>query len=171
MIPQPKSPYAVSKLTGEYYCRVFQQVYGLKTVVLRYFNVYGPRQDPNREHAAVIPKFVKAALSGEPLIIFGDGEQTRDFTFVKDVVDATILAAECDAYGTFNVAQGDRITLNDLTKLIAGITGNRSKIIREKPRTGDIKHSLADISKFGAFGYEPKYSWEEGIRETVKSFQ
>jgi len=171
MMPQPKSPYAVSKLTGEYYCQVFQQVYGLKTVVLRYFNVYGPRQDPERKHAAVIPKFIKAALNGEPLIIFGDGEQTRDFTFVKDVVGANILAAECDACGTFNVAQGDRITLNDLAELIAGITGNRSEIIHEKPRLGDIKHSLADISKYKAFGYEPKYSWEDGIRETVRSFQ
>ena len=171
MMPQPESPYAVSKLTGEYYCQVFQKVYGLPTVCLRYFNVYGPRQDPDRKHAAVIPKFIKVALNGDPLIIFGDGEQTRDFTFVKDVVDATILAAESDACGLLNVSYGKSINLKDLAKFIVNIAGKNIGVIHQELRAGDVRHSLADISRARAFGYEPKYSLEEGLRETIRSFK
>lgn len=171
MVPNPLSPYAVTKLAGEYYCQVFHQVYGLPTVCLRYFNVYGPRQDPNSQYAAVIPSFIKRALEGDSPIIFGDGEQTRDFTFIKDTVEANILAAESDACGLFNIAQGESITINELAKLIITIVGKNMEPVHQEPRPGDIRHSLADISRARAFGYEPRYSLEKGLRETIRSFQ
>jgi len=171
MVPHPLSPYAVTKLAGEYYCQVFHQVYELPTVCLRYFNVYGPRQDPNSQYAAVIPRFIKRALEGNPPIIFGDGEQTRDFTFVKDAVEASILAAESDARRLFNIAQGESITINELAKLIISIVGENMEPVHQEPRPGDIRHSLADISRARAFGYEPRCSLKEGLRETIRSFQ
>lgn len=171
MVPHPLSPYAVTKLAGEYYCQVFHQVYGLPTVCLRYFNVYGPRQDPNSQYAAVIPSFIKRALEGNPPIIFGDGEQTRDFTFVKDAVEASILAVESDARGLFNIAQGERITINELARLVISIVGKNMEPVHQEPRPGDIRHSLADISRARAFGYEPRCSLKEGLRETIRSFQ
>lgn len=171
MVPHPLSPYAVTKLTGEYYSQVFHQVYGLPTVCLRYFNVYGPRQDPNSQYAAVIPSFIKRALESNPPIIFGDGEQTRDFTFVKDAVEASILAAESDACGLFNIAQGESITINKLARLVISIVGKKMEPVHQEPRPGDIRHSLADISRARAFGYEPRYSLEKGLRETIRSFQ
>ncbi len=170
MVPSPLSPYAVTKLAGEYYCRVFHQVYGLATVCLRYFNVYGPRQDPNSQYAAVIPKFIKSSCEGKPSIIFGDGEQTRDFTFVKDVVEANLLAAQSDACGLFNVSRGESITINRLAKLITEFAGNKVEPIHQEPRPGDIRHSLADVSKAKAFGYEPKYDLKAGLAETVRWF-
>ena len=172
MTPSPRSPYAVSKLAGEYYCQVFSQVYGLPTVCLRFFNVYGPRQDPDSPYAAVIPLFIKRLCEGKPPIIFGDGTQTRDFTFVKDAVDANILLAQSDASGVFNISQGKSITINQLAELIIKLVGsNKIKPIYQEPRPGDILHSLADISKAKVFGYEPKYSLEEGLRETIESFE
>lgn len=171
MVPHPLSPYAVTKLAGEYYCQVFYQVYGLPTVCLRYFNVYGPRQDPNSQYAAVIPSFIKRALEGNPPIIFGDGEQTRDFTFVKDAVEASILAVESDARGLFNIAQGERITINELARLVISIVGENMEPVHQELRPGDIRHSLADISLARAFGYEPRCSLKEGLRETIRSFQ
>ncbi len=171
MVPHPLSPYAVTKLAGEYYCQVFHQVYGLPTVCLRYFNVYGPRQDPNSQYAAVIPSFIKRALEGNPPIIFGDGEQTRDFTFVKDAVEASILAVESDARGLFNIAQGERITINELARLVISIVGENMEPVHQELRPGDIRHSLADISLARAFGYEPRCSLKEGLRETIRSFQ
>ena len=170
-MPNPLSPYAVTKLAGEYYCLVFHQVYGLPTVCLRYFNVYGPRQDPTSQYAAVIPRFITRAFEGNSPIILGDGEQTRDFTFIKDVVAANILAAESDAYGLFNIAQGKSITINELAKLVTTIMGKNIELIHQEPRAGDVRHSLADISRARAFGYEPKYSLEEGLRETIRSFK
>lgn len=170
MMPRPLSPYAVNKLGGEYYCQVFQEVYQLPTVCLRYFNVYGPRQNPNSQYAAVIPNFIKRAHNGKPPIIFGDGEQTRDFTFVKDVVEANILAAENDACGVFNISRGESITINQLAELITGLVGNKVELIHQKPRPGDIRHSLADISKAKAFGYESKYALEVGLAETARWF-
>jgi len=167
MPPNPKSPYAVTKLAGEYYCRVFQRVYGLATVCLRYFNVYGQRQDPKSQYAAVIPRFIKRVSEGNPPIIFGDGEQTRDFTFVRDVVEANILAAESDATGVFNIGRGETFTINELARLITDITGNNVKPIHGEPRPGDVRHSLADISKAKTFGYKPRYNLEEGLRETI----
>ena len=167
MIPRPLSPYAVTKLTGEYYCRVFSQVYKLLTVCLRYFNVYGPRQDPNSQYSAVVPKFIQRVLEGQPPFILGDGEQTRDFTFVKDVVEANILMAENDASGIVNVSHGESITINKLAKLIISIIGSNVEPIYQEPRLGDVRHSLADISKARAYGYEPKYSLEAGLSETI----
>jgi len=167
MIPCPLSPYAVTKLTGEYYCQVFSKVYQLPTVCLRYFNVYGPRQDPNSQYAAVIPRFIQRVSEGNPPIIFGDGEQTRDFTFVKDAVEANILAAESDASGLVNISRGESISINELAKLIIGAIGNNVKPIHQEPRPGDIKHSLADIAKARACGYKPKYSLEAGLGETI----
>jgi UDP-glucose 4-epimerase len=167
MLPIPQSPYAVAKLCGEYYCQVFEQVYDLPAVCLRYFNVYGPRQDPDSEYAAVIPKFIRRALSGKPPIIFGDGEQTRDFTYVKDAVKATILAAETEVTGVYNVGSGNRITINELAKLILSLIGRDLQPILQEPRPGDIRHSLADISKMKALGYNPNYSLREGLKETI----
>ncbi len=171
MIPKPLSPYAITKLTGEYYCKVFQEIYGLNTACLRYFNVYGPRQDPNSPYAAVIPLFITNAQEGKPPIIFGDGEQSRDFTFVKDVAEANILAAESQATGIFNIGGANRVTINHLVELIIGLVGNGAvKPIYKTQRPGDILHSLADISKARAFGYRPKYNLEEGLKETVSTF-
>ena len=170
-LPNPQSPYAVTKLAGEYYCQVFHQVYGLPTVCLRYFNVYGPRQDPDSEYSAVIPKFIQRVLNDKPLLILGDGEQTRDFTFITDVVEANILLAESQATGIFNIGSGQRISIAHLAKLLIGLAGNNVKLIHKEPRPGDIKHSLADISKAQSFGYKPKYSLERGLAETIGSFQ
>lgn len=171
MPPNPQSPYAVSKLTGEYYCRVFQQIYALPTVCLRYFNVYGPRQDPDSPYAAVIPAFLRKLFQGNSPVIYGDGEQTRDFTFVKDAVAANILAAESQATGTFNVGRGDRISLNELARLAIRLIGNSVEPLYKEPRPGDVRHSLADISQIKAFGYTPKFNLEDGLRETIRSFQ
>ena len=124
MIPNPQSPYAVTKLAGEYYCHVFRQAYALPIACLRYFNVYDPRQDPNSQYAAVIPRFIDRISQGKPPIIFGDGEQTRDFTFIKDVVQANILAAESNATGIFNVGKDERTTISQLAELIIGLIGN-----------------------------------------------
>jgi len=168
MLPSPLSPYAVTKLVGEYYCRVFHQVYGLPTICLRYFNVYGPRQDPNSQYAAVIPRFIKRSCENNPPIIFGDGEQTRDFVFVKDAVEATILAAQSDACGLFNISRGESIAVNRLAELIMELVGNKVEPIHQEPRPGDIRHSLADISKAKTFGYEPKYDLKVGLAETIK---
>lgn len=170
MNPNPLSPYAVTKLTGEYYCRVFQEVYGLETVSLRYFNVYGPRQDPLSEYAAVIPKFIQRALKGMPPVIYGDGNQTRDFTFVKDVVEGTIILAENEATGVFNIGRGEQTSINHLARLVLEVTGQDLEPIHEKPRTGDVRHSLADISRAKSYGYNPKYSVKEGLKETVRWF-
>jgi UDP-glucose 4-epimerase len=171
MIPNPLSPYAVTKLTGEYYCQVFTKIYNLKTVCLRYFNVYGPRQDPSSAYAAVIPLFINNVLSGKSPVIFGDGEQTRDFTFVKDVVAANIQAAESDVTGVFNLGNSQRVTINELTKLIRNIAKRSDvKPVYDKPRPGDIVHSLADTSKARAFGYNPRYTLEQGLKETVEFF-
>lgn len=167
----PKSPYAVSKFVGEHYTRVFYEIYGLKTVSLRYFNVYGPRQNPFSEYAAVVPKFVNAALQDKPLEVYGDGTQTRDFTFIKDVVEAN-KKAMFSGEGIYNIAGGKQITINDLAKLVIGITGSKSGIIHSPPRKGDVKHSLADISKAKRdLGWEPEYSLEEGLKVYLHSVE
>ena len=172
MKPDPLSPYAVTKLVGEYYCKVFNEVYGLKTVSLRYFNVYGPRQDPFSDYAAVIPKFITMILENKSPIIYGDGEQTRDFTYVLDVVRANMLAMESNVTGVFNIASGERISINELANKITEIIGMNLNPIHEKPRAGDIKHSLADVSLAREkLEYEPKYSIDEGLEEVIKWFQ
>ena len=172
MKPDPKSPYAVAKLAGEYYCKVFNEIYGLKTVALRYFNVYGPRQDPSSDYAAVIPKFVNRVMAGKAPIIYGDGEQTRDFTFVRDVVQANVLAMESDATGVFNVAAGQRISVNDLAGMVMEVIGNRVNCVHEEPRAGDVRDSLGDVSRaYAGFGYVPRYGMEDGLRATIGWFR
>ena len=170
MPPSPQSPYAVSKLAGEYYCQAFHKIYGLPTVSLRYFNVYGPRQDPDSQYAAVIPLFIKRALNGEVPVIFGDGEQSRDFTFVKDVVAANILSTKEDITGVYNIATGQRITVNKLAEIIINLTKSKVAPVHEQPRAGDVLHSLADISKAKRFGYKPEWHVEEGLKVTTRSF-
>jgi UDP-glucose 4-epimerase len=171
MLPNPQSPYAITKIVGEYYCQVFQAVYSLPTMSLRYFNVYGPKQDSNSDYAAVIPKFIKRVSEGKPPIIFGDGAQTRDFVFVSDVVRANILAAESDATGVFNIGQGRRVTISELARLISRIMNRAIGVIYQGARAGDIIHSLADISKARLFGYEPQYDLERGLRETISDLR
>lgn len=167
----PLSPYAVTKVTGEFYCKVFQEIYGLKTVSLRYFNVFGPRQDPNSQYAAVIPKFINAMLNDDSPLIFGDGEQSRDFTFVKHVVDANLLACGSNVTGVFNIACGRRITINLLVEIINEILGKDIKPVYSEPRLGDIKHSLADISRAKSFGYDPESNFKDELKETVEWFK
>ncbi|MDV2481744.1 SDR family oxidoreductase [Methanoculleus sp. Wushi-C6] len=172
MAPTPLSPYAVSKLAGEYYGKVFADLYGIRTVFLRYFNVFGPRQDPNSEYAAVIPKFITRLLDGKPPIVYGDGEQTRDFIFVADVVQANIRAMESEARGVFNIAGGRRISLNELAASLSEITGVDLRPVYEPPRAGDVRDSLAEISRAEeAFGFSPRYTLEAGLRETVEWFR
>jgi UDP-glucose 4-epimerase len=172
MKPCPLSPYAVSKLTSEYYCQVFTEVYYLPTICLRYFNVYGPYQDKKSEYAAVIPKFIASVLNNNSPVIFGNGKQTRDFTFVKDAVNANILAAESKETGVFNIAYGKRISINKLAKSIMNIIGKQIKPKYTAPRSGDILHSLADISKAKRkLGYVPKIEIKEGLEETIIWFQ
>jgi UDP-glucose 4-epimerase len=170
MTPRPESPYAVTKLAGEHYCRVFQEIYGLNTACLRYFNVYGPRQDPNSEYSAVIPRFIQRVISSEAPVIFGDGEQTRDFTFIRDAVQANILAAETGASGIYNIGRGERITINELAERIITIAGKDMEPLHREVRAGDVKHSLADISAAESFGYQPRYSIEAGLKETFDWF-
>lgn len=168
MIPNPLSPYAVTKLIGEYYCQVFQRLYNLATVSLRYFNVYGPRQNPDSQYAAVVPKFIDRVRRNESPVIFGDGLQTRDFTYVYDVVKANILGAESDMSGVFNIGKGANNTVNDLAKFIIAILGEEIKPEYIQARPGDVKHSLADISKAADFGYSPEYTLGDGLKKAIK---
>ncbi len=171
MRPEPKSPYGITKLDGEYYLQMYQESFGLGTVSLRYFNVFGPRQDPKSQYAAAIPIFVSRALKNEDLIIYGDGEQTRDFVFVKDVVQANIQAATSGTHGVFNVANGYAISIHELCKLIIETTGSSSRIVFADERPGDIKHSLADISKTREIlGFTPQYDLIKGLKQTIDYF-
>lgn len=172
MAPQPKSPYAASKLAGEHYCRLFTEIYGLETVSLRYFNVYGPRQDPSSEYAAVVPRFVSCALRGEAMPVHGDGSQTRDFTFVEDVVRANALAAESRATGVYNIGSGRRVSIMELALKVAEAAGVEPKVVHLPPRAGDVRDSLADITRASeAFSYSPAHSLEEGLRRTLEWFR
>jgi nucleoside-diphosphate-sugar epimerase len=168
MATNPLSPYAVSKLTGEYYCQVFHRVYGLETVALRYFNVFGPRQDPKSQYAAVIPLFIDLIMKKEEITVHGDGEQTRDFSYVENVVNANLLACETNkkvAGEVFNIACGKRISLNELIEFMQQYTGLKAAIKYIEPRKGDVKHSLADINKAREMlGYDPKISVQEGLK-------
>ena len=171
MIPEPKSPYAITKLDGEYYCAMFANEGKLPTVCLRYFNVFGPRQDPGSAYAAAIPIFVSQAVANEPITIFGDGEQTRDFIYVKDIVAANVFMAENDFSGVYNVAYRKKVTINDLAKLIIDITGSSSKIVYQEERPGDVKHSMAAIDKLLATGFTAGSDFNEGMKKTVQFFQ
>ena len=173
MTAEPLSPYALQKLTGELYCRLYSSLYGLETVALRYFNVFGPRQDPKSEYAAVIPRFICAALAGEGATIFGDGEQTRDFIYVRDAVRANLLAADAEraSGAVINVATGRRTSLNDLWRAIREITGVAAPSRHAPARAGDVRDSVADLSRArGLLGFEPEIDLREGLRRTAESF-
>lgn len=173
MYPSPLSPYAVAKLAAEYYCIVYNSVYGLPTTALRYFNVYGPRQDPTSQYAAVVPNFITTAAQGKAPVIYGDGEQSRDFTFVADAVQANLKAAlssEADG-AVVNVATSERTTINELAFMVIKLVGIDVEPEYHKPRAGDIRHSLADVSRaYELMGYEPQYNLEQGLRKTVRFF-
>lgn len=170
----PLSPYAISKLAGEQYCQSFCRLYGFETVCLRYFNVFGPYQDPTSQYSAVIPRFIKAMLQGQPLTIHGDGLQSRDFTYVANVIQANILA--CSALGAagrvFNIACGERHSLLDLIRLLAEITGANPQVVHGPARPGDVMHSQADITAAREIlGFKPIINFEQGLRQTVAWYQ
>lgn len=167
--PKPYSPYAVEKLVGEYYCLVYQKLYGLNTVCLRYFNVYGPRQNRNTQYAAVIPNFLDNISRGKPLVIYGTGKQTRDFVFVKDAAAACILAAESNVTGIFNIGGGVETSINQLAALIEELIGEDFSIEYRDIRQGEVLRSVADITRARTFGYSPAYRVSEGLRETIMS--
>ena len=171
--PQPISPYGASKLITEHYCANFSRHYGLETVSLRYFNVFGPRQDPTSAYAAVVARFILAAKQGEPLEIHGDGEQTRDFTYVANVVDANLAAAEAPgvAGGVFNIACGDRLSVLDIARHLEAILGRSLSRRHTPPRPGDVRDTLADVSRARErLGYMPTVGFPEGLRRTVAAF-
>jgi nucleoside-diphosphate-sugar epimerase len=173
MKPECLSPYAIQKHVGELYCRVFYELYGLETVSLRYFNVFGPRQDPASQYAAVIPRFITALARGEPPVIYGDGEQSRDFTYVDNVVRANLLALRADGVAgeVMNFACGERYSLNDILRILQQILHADLKPVHEEPRPGDVKHSQADVEKSRRLlGYSAHVSFEEGLRRTAAFF-
>ncbi len=166
LVPAPLSPYAVSKLAGEQYCRVYTTLYGLETVMLRYFNVFGPHQNQRSEYAAVIPRFIRQIANGEPPVIFGDGRQTRDFTFVENVVAANLAACERDGVAgrVFNVATGLQVSLLDLLNSLVTLTGHQVRPVFQPARAGDVKHSYASIEAARqALGYEPSIGLKTGL--------
>lgn len=167
-LPAPASPYAISKLAGEYYMALYREAFGVPTVALRYFNVYGPRQDPNSPYAAAVAIFTERARANAPIAIFDDGEQTRDFIFVKDVVAANMVAAE-KGEGLYNVACGTRITINDLARQIIAEAGSDSRIEYKPPRPGDVRHSRGNAEGLRALGWKPQTSLEDGIRVTLRA--
>jgi nucleoside-diphosphate-sugar epimerase len=176
MLPNPISPYAVAKLAGEHYLRAFTRVYGLETVVLRYFNVFGPYQDPTSHYSGVLAKFCRKMLAGEQPTIFGDGEQSRDFTYINNVVHANLLAAAAPAEKVsgqmMNAATGSRITLNETFAILRDLTGYKGEPAYAEPRSGDIRDSLADIRLAGELiGYAPVVNFREGLRLTVEWYR
>jgi nucleoside-diphosphate-sugar epimerase len=174
MAPNPLSPYGAQKLFGEIYCQVFTRAYGLETVSLRYFNVFGPRQDATSQYSGVLALFIPAVLQGKKPTIYGDGLQSRDFTYVKNVAEANLIACKVPGVGgqVFNVACGDRITVNSMLQQINKITGKDITPIYAEPRAGDIKHSQADITRAKEhLGYQPTVSFEEGLRNTIEWYR
>jgi UDP-glucose 4-epimerase len=167
----PLSPYAVTKATGELYCNVYTEIYGLSTISLRYFNVFGPRQDPESQYAAVIPIFINKLLKNENPIIYGDGEQTRDFVSVKDVVDANLLSAQSSATGVYNIGLGKSTTVNQLLEIIKNYMDKDIKPVYEPERSGEIKHSIADVSKAKSIGFSPGNDFNNELIETVNWFK
>ncbi len=172
MLPEPKSSYAITKLDGEFYCKMFADEGRLQTACLRYFNVFGPRQDPKSQYAAAVPIFIDHAVKNEPITIHGDGEQTRDFIYVKDIAAANaFFATQSPATGVFNVAYGQRITINELGTMICRLTGSRSEIRHAAERTGDVKHSMAAIEKLRAAGFSPTSNFADGLQATIGFFK
>jgi UDP-glucose 4-epimerase len=173
MAASPLAPYAVAKLAAEQYALSFHRVYGLESVALRYFNVFGPRQDPRSQYSAVIPRFIVALQRGESPEIFGDGEQSRDFTYIDDVVEANLLAMEAPegAGRAFNVACGREHSLNDLVAILNRLLGTRIDAVHSSPRAGDVRHSLADIGLARRYlGYEPVVDFETGLARTAQTY-
>ncbi|MCK4244295.1 MAG: SDR family oxidoreductase [Candidatus Omnitrophica bacterium] len=175
MTTEPISPYAVSKLAGEGYCQAFRHIYGLETIILRYFNIFGPYQDPTSEYSGVIAKFINAFLDSTPLTVYGDGEQSRDFTYVDDVVEANLAAASCSADNSgeiFNVAAGKMVTLNRMIEILKALFKQEPKVIYTDPRPGDVRHSLANVSKLKEkLNFVAKIPFEEGLKRTVKWYK
>jgi nucleoside-diphosphate-sugar epimerase len=176
LLPRPLSAYAASKLAGEAYCHAFYRTHGLETVVLRYFNIFGPRQNLESQYGAVIPLFITAALRGEAPVIFGDGAQTRDFTFVTNVVEANLLACHAAAEGVvgevFNIGCGEGTSISTLWQRIRDLVGTDVEPVREPPRAGDVRHSLASIARSRErLGYAPAVSLEEGLQRTIAYFR
>lgn len=170
MLPEPRSPYAVTKLDGEYYCDIFTKEGKLQTACMRYFNVFGPRQDPKSAYAAAVPIFISKAVANETVTIFGDGGQTRDFIYVKDIVAANVFMAENKWTGVYNVAYGRRMTINELAKMIIEITGSKSKIEYTSERPGDVRHSMASIDKLLSTGFKPSGEFRGGLEKTIEYF-
>ncbi len=171
MFPEPKSPYAITKLDGEYYCNMFTREGKLQTACLRYFNVFGPRQDPKSAYAAAIPIFTSKAVAGEDITVYGDGEQTRDFIYVKDIVAANVYMATHEYTGVYNVAYGGRVSINDLVNKIKAEVGSSSKVIHLPERAGDVKHSQAAIDKLNATGFKPTSDFDAGLAATIAYFK
>ena len=171
----PLSPYALQKWVGEYYCKLDHRLYRLETISLRYFNVFGPTQDPRSEYSAVIPKFITAILAKKPITVYGDGEQSRDFTYVENIVEANLLAAEANsaaAGNVYNIGCGARVSLNILIGLLEEIIGVKAEVAHAKPKAGDVRHSLADIAQARhVLGFEPKVMLNEGLRLTIEAFR
>ena len=169
--PKPKSPYAITKLDGEYYCEMFAREGWLNTASLRFFNVFGPGQDPAGPYAAAVPAFMDLAVRGEPLTIFGDGEQSRDFIYVKDAVSSLVFAAEkVELTGAFNCGYGHQTTVNEVVRRILARMGSRSPVLHLPERPGDVRHSCASTNKIHAAGWRPVSSLDEGLRETLAEF-
>jgi nucleoside-diphosphate-sugar epimerase len=174
MSPNPLSPYALQKYVGEQYCKLFFQLYGLETVSLRYFNIFGPKQDPNSIYSAVIPRFIDALIEGRPPTIFGDGEQSRDFTYIDNVIQANLLAMSAVQLNgeAINVACGRKRSLNQLLEILKDITGSKVSAVYQEPRKGDVRHSLADVQKGKRIlDYEPRVGIEAGLKKTMEYFQ
>lgn len=172
MFPEPKSPYAVTKLDGEYYLEMFRRERGLSTASLRFFNVFGPRQDPKSPYAAAVPIFIEKALRGDPIAIFGDGGATRDFIYVKDIVGALVFAATTEGVaGTHNVGYGRKMTVLELAQEVLRLTGSASAIEHKPERLGDVRHSMASSDKLQGAGWKPAHSVAEGLEATVKYFK
>ena len=172
MRPEPRSPYAVTKLDGEYYCQQYTEAGRLETAALRYFNVFGPRQDPAGAYAAAVPIFIQRALAGQPLLIHGDGGQTRDFVYVKDIVGANVFAATTPGLtGVFNAGYGGQITIRELAERIISLAGSSSEIHHAGERAGDVRHSRASVDKLKAAGFKPTGSLEAGLAATLEYFR
>jgi UDP-glucose 4-epimerase len=172
MLPEPKSPYAITKLDGEYYLDLFNREKSLETAAIRFFNVFGPRQDPKGAYAAAVPIFIEKALRGEDITVHGDGEQTRDFIYVKDIVGALAFAAETPGVtGVFNAGYGGQMTINDLATRILAAAGSTSRVIHGPERAGDVKHSRSSAEKLRAAGWQPRYSLDDALAATLEFFR
>jgi len=172
MLPEPKSPYAITKLDGEHYLEMFRAQGKLDTASVRFFNVFGPRQDPKGAYAAAVPIFIEKAIAGESITIFGDGEQTRDFIYVKDIVNALVFAATSPTlHGTYNAGYGEQMTINDLAQQIVTTAKSSSEILYADERSGDVKHSRASSEKLRSAGWEPQHTMQKGLEETFHFFK